>query len=126
MLIEKARRLAHGYRNFNNYRLRMLLPASGTRSRRATWTTLKSEDPVFIRRLGQAVRSWNSVFWTAPFDHLILTTRSAGHPYALQAPGARGAGGPKRRQTSADGRVDLAPPAPSRSVLVRRDPARTS
>jgi transposase len=34
MLIEKARRLAHGYRNFNNYRLRMLLAASGTRTRR--------------------------------------------------------------------------------------------
>ncbi len=36
MLIEKARRLAHGYRNFTNYRLRMLLAASGTRTRRAT------------------------------------------------------------------------------------------
>jgi transposase len=34
MLIEKARRLAHGYRNFDNYRLRMLLAASGTRTRR--------------------------------------------------------------------------------------------
>ncbi len=33
MLIEKARRLAHGYRNFTNYRLRMLLAASGTRTR---------------------------------------------------------------------------------------------
>ena len=29
MLIEKARRLAHGYRNFENYRLRMLLAAGG-------------------------------------------------------------------------------------------------
>jgi transposase len=34
MLIEKARRLAHGYRNFDNYRLRMLLAASGNRTRR--------------------------------------------------------------------------------------------
>jgi len=34
MLIEKARRLAHGYRNYNNYQLRMLLAASGTRTRR--------------------------------------------------------------------------------------------
>jgi transposase len=34
MLIEKARRLAHGYRNFENYRLRMLLAANGTRTRR--------------------------------------------------------------------------------------------
>jgi transposase len=29
--IEKARRLAHGYRNFTNYRLRLLLAAGGTR-----------------------------------------------------------------------------------------------
>jgi transposase len=36
MLIEKARRLAHGYRNFTNYRLRMLLAASGTRTRRGS------------------------------------------------------------------------------------------
>ena len=34
MLSEKARRLAHGYRNFDNHRLRMLLAASGTRTRR--------------------------------------------------------------------------------------------
>jgi hypothetical protein len=34
MLIEKARRLAHGYRNFAKHRLRMLLAASGTRTRR--------------------------------------------------------------------------------------------
>ncbi len=39
MLIEKARRLAHGYRNFENYRLRMLLAASGTRGRRVRTTT---------------------------------------------------------------------------------------
>jgi hypothetical protein len=37
MLIEKARRLAHGYRNFDNYRLRMLL-ASGTRTRHVKTT----------------------------------------------------------------------------------------
>jgi hypothetical protein len=35
MLIENARRLAHGYRNCEKYRLRMLLAASGTRGRRA-------------------------------------------------------------------------------------------
>ena len=34
MLIQQARRLAHGYRKFDNYRLRMLLAASGTRTRR--------------------------------------------------------------------------------------------
>jgi transposase len=31
LLIEKTRRLAHGYRNFNNYRLRILLVADGAR-----------------------------------------------------------------------------------------------
>lgn len=30
-IIEKTRRLGHGYRNFTNYRLRMLLAAGGTR-----------------------------------------------------------------------------------------------
>ena len=35
-LIEKARRLAHGYRNFTNYRLRMLLAAGGHRPYRRT------------------------------------------------------------------------------------------
>ena len=39
MLIEKARRLAHGYRNFENYRLRMLLAAGGTRGRRVRTAT---------------------------------------------------------------------------------------
>ena len=31
LLIEKTRRLAHGFRNFGNYRLRILLGADGTR-----------------------------------------------------------------------------------------------
>jgi transposase len=44
MLIEKARRLAHGYRNFTNYRLRMLLAASGTPHQTRHITTLKSEE----------------------------------------------------------------------------------
>jgi transposase len=30
--IEKTRRLAHGFRNFTNYRIRILLAADGTRS----------------------------------------------------------------------------------------------
>ena len=34
LLIEKTRRLAHGFRNLQNYRLRILLNASGTRSSR--------------------------------------------------------------------------------------------
>jgi len=33
LLIEKTRRLAHGFRNLDNYRLRILLNASGTRGR---------------------------------------------------------------------------------------------
>ena len=33
-LIEKARRVGHGFRNFSNYRLRMLLAASGQRGTR--------------------------------------------------------------------------------------------
>ncbi len=37
LLIEKTRRLAHGFRNFTHYRLRILLAARGTRTyRRAT------------------------------------------------------------------------------------------
>jgi transposase len=32
---EKTRRLAHGFRNFDNYRLRLLLAANGARPRRA-------------------------------------------------------------------------------------------
>jgi hypothetical protein len=31
LLIEKTRRLAHGFRTFTHYRLRILLAASGTR-----------------------------------------------------------------------------------------------
>jgi transposase len=34
LLIEKTRRLAHGFRNFDNYRLRILLVADGKRSYR--------------------------------------------------------------------------------------------
>ncbi|PZS30435.1 MAG: ISL3 family transposase [Pseudonocardiales bacterium] len=34
LLIEKTRRLAHGFRNFNNYRLRILLVADGSRDYR--------------------------------------------------------------------------------------------
>lgn len=51
MIIEKARRLAHGYRNFDNYRFRMLLAASGTRHP-PSWigeavTMLKSQEPQY-------------------------------------------------------------------------------
>jgi transposase len=36
LLIEKTRRLAHGFRNFDNYRLRILLVADGSRPYRTT------------------------------------------------------------------------------------------
>jgi len=35
-VIQKTRRLAHGFRNFDNYRLRILLAADGTRRYRET------------------------------------------------------------------------------------------
>jgi transposase len=38
LLIEKTRRLAHGFRNFTHYRIRILLAASGTRAYRRTAT----------------------------------------------------------------------------------------
>jgi transposase len=38
LIIEKTRRLAHGFRTFEHYRLRILLAASGTRSYRKTVT----------------------------------------------------------------------------------------
>lgn len=34
LIIEKTRRLAHGFRDFNHYRLRTLLAASGQRTYR--------------------------------------------------------------------------------------------
>jgi len=34
LIIEKVRRLAHGFRDFNHYRLRILLAASGDRAYR--------------------------------------------------------------------------------------------
>jgi len=34
LIIEKTRRLAHGFRNFHHYRLRILLAASGNRGYR--------------------------------------------------------------------------------------------
>jgi transposase len=39
-VIEKTRRLAHGFRNFSNYRLRILLAADGTRPYRTTYPCL--------------------------------------------------------------------------------------
>jgi transposase len=39
LIIEKTRRLAHGFRNFHNYRLRILLAADGTRPYRRAGPT---------------------------------------------------------------------------------------
>ena len=36
LIIEKTRRLAHGFRNFDHYRIRILLAASGSRPYRRT------------------------------------------------------------------------------------------
>ena len=45
-VIEKTRRIAHGFRNFTNYRLRILLAADGTRPyRRPRRSTRSSPDP---------------------------------------------------------------------------------
>jgi transposase len=38
LLIEKTRRLAHGFRTFDHYRIRILLAATGTRSARPNHT----------------------------------------------------------------------------------------
>jgi Transposase len=46
LLIEKTRRLAHGYRNFDNYRLRILLVADGSRPYRERPDHVSSEKPV--------------------------------------------------------------------------------
>ena len=46
LLIEKTRRLAHGFRTFEHYRLRILLAASGLRPYRRAPTTPNSEEPV--------------------------------------------------------------------------------
>ena len=45
LIIEKVRRLAHGFRNFSHYRLRILLAASGQRSYQTLGTMPRSEDP---------------------------------------------------------------------------------
>ena len=44
-IIEKTRRLAHGFRTFEHYRLRILLAASGTRPYRRAAPMLNSEEP---------------------------------------------------------------------------------
>ncbi len=58
LLIEKPRRLAHGYRSVDNYRLRVLLAASGphpTRVREPV-TTLSPMSPISGVRHLESVR----------------------------------------------------------------------
>jgi len=54
LLIEKTRRLAHGFRNFEHYRIRILLAASGTRPYRRLPTHAQFRR-AGIRRRHQAV-----------------------------------------------------------------------
>lgn len=67
MFIEKARRLANGYRNSENYRLRMLLAPSGTRTRRVETggpgprSTPKSRVQLLADRLTTAGSRWPAV-----------------------------------------------------------------
>jgi transposase len=58
LLIEKTRRLAHGFRNFSNYRLRILLVADASRSYRPRPTTLKSEEPDYSTSIGRRAASF--------------------------------------------------------------------
>jgi hypothetical protein len=44
-VIEKTRRLAHGFRNFTNYRIRILLAADGSRPYRRRPREPKSDLP---------------------------------------------------------------------------------
>jgi Transposase len=46
LIIEKVCRLAHGFKDFDHYRLRIMLAADGRRPYRAHPTMPKSEDPV--------------------------------------------------------------------------------
>ncbi|TCO15690.1 transposase [Kribbella steppae] len=54
-VIEKTRRLAHGLRNFTNYRLRILLAADGIRPYRRTPTHAYSAGAPFMANDAQAV-----------------------------------------------------------------------
>jgi transposase len=49
LLIEKTRRLAHGFRNFTHYRLRTLLAANGTRTYRRAANNAQLQRAGFMR-----------------------------------------------------------------------------
>jgi transposase len=46
LIIEKVRRLAHGFKDFDHYRLRIMLAADGRRPYRTPPTMLNSEEPL--------------------------------------------------------------------------------
>lgn len=54
LITEKTRRLAHGFHNFNNYRLRLLLVADGPRPYPTddALAMLSDEDQVKVARIG--------------------------------------------------------------------------
>jgi hypothetical protein len=47
LIIEKVRRLAHGFKDFDHYRLRIMLAADGRRPYRALPNHAQAEDPVY-------------------------------------------------------------------------------
>jgi hypothetical protein len=49
LIIEKVRRLAHGFKNFDHYRLRIMLAADGRRHYRTHPNHANSEDPHYLR-----------------------------------------------------------------------------
>ena len=48
LIIEKVRRLAHGFKDFDHYRLRIMLAADGRDRTELARTMLNSEDPVWF------------------------------------------------------------------------------
>ena len=63
LIIEKVRRLAHGFRDFDHYRLRIMLAADGRRPYRNRPPMLKSEDPLWQRWQGAARHTCGYVLW---------------------------------------------------------------
>jgi hypothetical protein len=55
-VIEKTRRLAHGFRNFTNYRIRILLAADGTRPYRRPPTKLDQPNEPTQADLRRAIK----------------------------------------------------------------------
>jgi Transposase len=70
LIIEKVRRLAHGFKDFDHYRLRIMLAADGRRPTASDPPMLKSEDPEIgldcqLERLHVSELEWSASFeWT--------------------------------------------------------------